>query len=142
MLASTLLLETTGDRPAERRTTGETPHAGYEYRVFGRRYTGGGLRLMEPTCDTRAEVQRVVKDSPVGSCVRVYYKPDDPATFLLWTGADLDGCLVLIGGALWAGICAIIVVVTVAFVSRRGRRQARKAGRRAQAPRQQARRVR
>lgn len=83
----------------------------YRYKVGARYYVATGGNLSGYEYGSRVEAERVVALYPVGTKVKVYYDPSDPAIGLLEPGGGTD-LSVLIGVA---GVLGLLCAVWVWF---------------------------
>ncbi len=94
------------------------PRVVYEYEVNGQTYQNNRLRLgIESFIGSRRKVEQELARFPVGSAVKVYYNPDNPAEAVLQPGVSSKAALVIgITFLVIAGMTACLVGV-VALVS-------------------------
>ena len=83
----------------------------YKYEAGGEDYEGDEIWFGQYSSSNRSEMQKLVKEYPVGKDVTVYYSPDDPAQAVLQPGAFTSSYMLYGFGLLFFGVGCLLVIV-------------------------------
>lgn len=96
-----------------RRNDGKTTYSAvivYQYTVDGQQLECDDVWFGQYSTSDRSEINRIVRQYPVGQQVDVYYSPNDPATAVLQPGVTASSYLVFGIGMLFFGIGGLMII--------------------------------
>jgi len=117
VLESRMIESTSTDSDGDSSTT-YRPHVQYEYEVMGTSYTGDKIKVgMVVSTSAVKKVQETLARYPVGSAVKVYYDPNNPADSVLEQKASSNLTLILGIIFLGVGLCMVLPIGIIALLN-------------------------
>lgn len=117
VIDSRMIESTSTDSDGDSSTT-YRPHVQYEYEVMGASYTNDKIKVgMVVSTSAVKKVQETLARFPVGSTVKVYYDPNNPADSVLEQKASSNLTLILGIIFLGVGLCMVLPIGIVMLLS-------------------------
>lgn len=112
------LIESTSTDADGDSSTMYRPHVQYEYEVVGARYTNDKINVgMVVSTSSTKKAQETLARFPVGSTVKVYYNPNDPADSVLEQKSSSNLTLILGIIFIGVGLCVVLPIGLILLLS-------------------------